>query len=145
MAHNFSLRDKHQFLDAARSFRGDFYKWGGDDPSGFDCSGLVVECLATIRAIPKGSDFTAQGLFSAFSTLYQVDEPEAGCIAFYGPIGSISHVVICLDPEYAIGANGGYSKTKTLDDAIKHNAFIKARRIDDRPGPVHYINLFKEI
>lgn len=29
----------------AWSFIGKWYKWGGDDPSGFDCSGFVIEIL----------------------------------------------------------------------------------------------------
>ena len=45
-----------------------------------------------------------------------------------------------------IGASGGGSKTKTIKDAIKHNAFIKVRPVNSRSGPKAYFDPYiKEI
>jgi len=40
-------------------FVGTFYTWGGDDPSSFDCSGLVVEALKSVGLISRHDDRTA--------------------------------------------------------------------------------------
>ena len=36
----------------AWKYIGKFYKWGGDDPSGFDCSGFVIEILKSVGILP---------------------------------------------------------------------------------------------
>jgi len=103
---------------------GTFYKWGGDDPSGFDCSGLVIELLKSVGKFPRKRDATALGL----SQMYQkVGKPKEGCIVFYG--NPISHVEYCFNENLSIGASGGGSKTLTEEDAIRQNAFIKMRPI----------------
>ena len=38
------------------------YKWGGDDPSGLDCSGMMVEVLKSVGALPR---IAAMGLIGA--------------------------------------------------------------------------------
>lgn len=37
-----------------------------------------------------------------------------------------------INEDLAIGASGGGSRTRTRQDAIKHNAFIKIRPVDSR-------------
>lgn len=108
----------------AWSYIGTFYKWGGDDPSGFDCSGFVIELLKSIGLFPRKEDTTARGLSSIFQ---KVGKPQEGCLVFYG--NPISHVEYCFDSNLSIGASGGGSSTTTLAKAIKQNAFIKMRPI----------------
>ena len=116
----------------AKSFLGKPYIWGGDDPiRGFDCSGLVQEILASVGVDPKG-DQTAQALYGAFDDCV-VPEPLAGCLAFYGrDLDHISHVAFCISDHQVIEAAGGGSKTKTVEDAVKHNAFIRIRPVKHR-------------
>jgi hypothetical protein len=52
----------------------------------------------------------------------------------------VVHVEICLSEELSIGASGGGSKTKTIKDAIKQNAFIKIRPIHSRKNVWGYVN-----
>jgi len=120
---------------------GTFYSWGGDDPSGFDCSGFIVEILKSVGLLPRKSDLTAAGLHDRF---VEVSNPEEGALVFFKSItGKIVHVEYCLDDYYMIGASGGGSRTKTKEDAIRDNAFIKVRPIasDNRPklyaNPLH--------
>ena len=115
----------------AWTFLGRWYKWGGDDPSGFDCSGLACELLQAVGKIPPKSDYNAVGLSGMFP---KVDLPKAGCLAFWCSGGNqrsnIAHVEFCIDEKHTIGASGGGSATITERDAVKQNAFIKIRPID---------------
>jgi len=134
-------------IDYAWSFLGKWYLWGGDDPmSGFDCSGLVMEVLQAVGLVDRGSDMTAAGLWHHFQE-QRVEKPYEGCLVFYRSLTreKIVHIELCLDEDFAIGASGGGSWVKTIEDAKKSNAFIKIRRIDSRKGIVGYVDPFLAI
>ena len=118
------------------------YRWGGDDFSGFDCSGLCMELLQAIGLVGRKEDLTAQGIYNRFQDK-EVNEPEEGCLVFYG-IGKnhITHIEYCIDKDLSIGASGGGSGTLTVEDAIRQNAFIKIRPIRSRKDIVAYVNPF---
>jgi hypothetical protein len=101
----------------------------------------VIECLSSAGAVPQGFDRTANGLRIYFSGK-AVAAPSEGCLAFYGTGGVASHVVICLDGQYAIGANGGGSKVVDLASAVKANAFIKIRPIRYRADLIGFADPF---
>ena len=126
-------------IEYALLFAGKWYKWGGDDPSGFDCSGLIVEVLKSVGIMDRGDDKTAQGIADMLTSCI-VHTPYRGCLVFYwSKDGSrVVHVELCLDDYRTIGASGGYSKTTSVELAIKHNAFIKIRPINDRRGGVTF-------
>ena len=129
-------------LKIAWSYCGKWYKWGGDDPSGFDCSGFIVEILKSVGMIGRKRDYTASGMWHEFQHL-KMGKPKAGALVFWtGGHGGIVHVEICIDEELAIGASGGGSKTLTEADAIKHNAFIKVRPIKSRPRIAGFVDVF---
>jgi cell wall-associated NlpC family hydrolase len=136
------------FLAIAWSHLGRFYKWGGDDPSGFDCSGLVVECSQSVGLMAHGSDSNAAGLWLRWQHLH-VPTPRPGDVIFFGKDGKVSHVEICvlMNPALSVGASGGWSETETEEDAINHNAYVKVRPIYNR-GLNHQVigivDLFKE-
>lgn len=119
-------------LKVAWSYLGKFYTWGGDDPSGFDCSGLVIECLKTVGAFPRKGDATADMLRKRYP---QVDQTNVlpGDLVFWMRAMRAVHVAMVIDPiDLYIGAEGGGSRTKTVEDAIRSNAFIKVRPIASR-------------
>lgn len=111
-------------------FMGSFYSWGGDDPSGFDCSGYVVEILKSVGKIGRKSDYTASQLYKMFPKVYK---PQAGVLAFWynKKKDRIIHVEMCKNDWQTIGASGGGSRTRTKLDAMRDNAFIKVRPIRD--------------
>jgi len=138
-------------LDVAQSHLGRYYSWGGDDPSGFDCSGLVVEVLKSCGKIPRKADFTARGLYDwACRNGGAVGIPtEPGCLVFWGATSSpnsIFHVEIAwgiFDGTWvSMGASGGGSKTKTREDAIRDNAFIKIRPMYGRNSHIFFADPF---
>lgn len=120
----------------AWSWLGRPYRWGGDDPSGIDCSGLVIEILQGVGLLPHGWDGSAAMIFDRFKK-YELDDngdrPLPGTLVFYKNAGGlITHVGIVLDRDVVLQAGGGGSSTITEEDAWKQNAFVKLRPIDYR-------------
>lgn len=127
------IRDKDlalkRFLQTAESYLGTPYIFGGDDPSGLDCSGFVVECLKAVGFLGENEDYSANGLLGLYQH-HACDDPRAGAILFYlDTEGKAFHVVICLDDCYQIGASGGTGATKTTEAAWQANAYVKIRPI----------------
>ena len=114
------------------------YLWGGDDPTGFDCSGFTIEILKSVGVLPHSGDWTAQGLYNRFHDNTQKD-CSTGCLVFYGKnVGAITHVMLGMSSEFVMGATGGGRKTKTAGDAARQNAFVKMRPVNYR-GALHFI------
>ncbi len=132
-------------LKIAWHYLGTPYIWGGDDFSGFDCSGLMVEILKSVGALPRSGDWAASGLWESFKNKCQVKEPSAGCLVFFSNKGGrVVHVEMCIDDKLSIGASGGGSKTLTVADAIEQNAFIKIRPFRSRRHILGFIDPFNE-
>lgn len=115
-------------LNYAESFIGTFYSWGGDDPSGFDCSGFMREVLQGCGIFARTSpDLSAEGLRQYFQDAPSV--PKPGALLFRGMPATHVEMVFAVigDDVITIGASGGTSRTRTKDDAIRDNAFIKLR------------------
>ncbi|HUV28895.1 MAG TPA: NlpC/P60 family protein [Anaerolineales bacterium] len=127
-------------LKIAYSYLGTPYIWGGDDPSGFDCSGFCIEILQSVGCLPRNGDWTADQLADLWQRT-RSDDP--GNLVFWrSDGGKVIHVEMCIGDGLAIGASGGGSKTTTIAAAIKQNAFIKIRPINSRPKVWGYTNPF---
>jgi cell wall-associated NlpC family hydrolase len=109
------------FVDYAMKFIGRPYIWGGDGSgkcgSGFDCSGLVLECLWAF-GLYDGPDTTAQGLYKALKKSGWKEVPfdfiAEGDVLFFGKsVGSITHTALAIGEGLMIEAGGGGSKCKT--------------------------------
>lgn len=133
---------KHWFLRAVESFLNLPYKWGGDDPTGFDCSGMVVEGLRACGLMGIHEDLSAYGLWHKFSDK-QVPAPRRGALVFwFADNGKANHVAVCLDEHFCLTADAGGRHVQTADDAEKYNAFVKIRPISHRKSTPKYIYLF---
>lgn len=118
----------------ALSFLGKPYIWGGDDPSGFDCSGLIIELLQSCGLLPHKFDTTSQGLHDRFLENGISSSKGFGSLVFFGKSTTqITHVGFMIDNGFRmIEAGGGGKHIKTTQDAIDHNAFIRIRPIKMR-------------
>jgi cell wall-associated NlpC family hydrolase len=139
---------RKKFLETAIRFLDKPYIWGGDDPiKGFDCSGLVVECLQTCGRIEHKEDYSADGLYKKYryNTVISI---IPGCLIFWIDdtfgIDKAIHVEIFENQYYLIGASGGGSKTETIEEAIKKNAYVKSRPRNYRKGDTRIIDPFQK-
>lgn len=109
-----------------------FYKWGGDDPSGWDCSGLVQEILAAVGLDPRG-DQTADTLSIAFEKIdFYENGIQEGCLCFFGSAARVTHVGFSIGNGLMIEAGGGGSNTTSAAAAIRQNAYVRIRPISNR-------------
>ena len=115
-------------MATALAYIGTPYRWGGDDPSGFDCSGLVLECLKSAGLIRSG-DYTADGLLKLFGSC-EVTRPVPGGLVFrLDSDGRADHVAVCLDRWFQVGAEGGNRTVRSPSEARRDNAFVRIRPI----------------
>lgn len=128
--------------EIAMAYLGTPYRWGGDDPSGFDCSGFVIEILQSVGVLNRGFDTTAAGLSRRFQRYFDVTDIQPGDLVFWesSRTGRIIHVEMLLDQALSIGASGGGSTTKRLADAWNQNAYIKIRPHASRPHQAGFAN-----
>lgn len=114
---------------------GTFYSWAGNDPSGWDCSGLIIEILQAVGILSHNFDDTANGLYLKYKP-QKIETGKAGALVFWFKEGRAIHVEMMIGENHTVGASGGGRKVDSLQAAIKYNAFVKMRPLDYR-GP-HY-------
>jgi len=127
-------------LQVAFRYLGQWYKWGGDDPQGFDCSGFIIECFKSAHMLPREGDWTAASLAEFFRDapkIQAVNMLKPGHIVFWGSPPRYVHIEMVYENYgggrvVTIGASGGGSRTVNESDAIRDNAFIKIRPV--KPG-----------
>lgn len=111
------------------------YVWGGNHPlEGLDCSGYVLFCLKSIGEYP-GRDMAAQKIFEYFHKKNYRSQLTRGSLLFFGADRyHIDHVEIAISDRYMIGASGGDSSTRTVEEAIKRGAMVQIKPIASRGG-----------
>ena len=121
-------------VEIAKSHLGTWYRWGGDDPSGFDCSGFVIEVLKSVGKLPRTGDWTAHALAIKLGWP-RVEVTLPGDLVFWhssADTHQIIHVEMMINRNLAIGASGGGSRTVNSEIAITQNAYIKIRPVISR-------------
>lgn len=132
------------------SWIGTFYKWGGDDPSGFDCNGAIHEVLQAYGVEKRSFDCTANQLYldNKDKKLKENRQPYPGCLVFWFRDGKAIHVEMITEVIdkliFTTGASGGGSQTRTQSDAIQHNAYIKKNLITYRGENYKIVDPFIE-
>lgn len=124
-------------LKIAWAHLGTPYIWGGDDSiEGLDCSGFILEIFKSIGFVGRKFDTNANGLMKKYENM-KTTQTLPGVLVFWGKNDKATHVemiVNILDGEIlTIGASGGGRNTKTREDAIRDNAYIKVRPIRSDP------------
>ena len=122
---------------------GNPYIWGGNGLiEGQDCSGYAQELLASV-GLDKRGDQRAVDLYDHFlsdSRLSLTDNPSFGDLVFFGK-SSVVHIGMAINSKLMIEAGGGGSKTTTRADAIRDNAYVRIRPINNRGDLYGIINL----
>lgn len=116
------------------------YTWGGNTPEeGFDCSGLVAECLRSVGKLDS-RDYSAQMLFDKFFAIAKTSTIDQDAVLFFGSdIDNVSHVAISLGHDddgkaYMIEA-GGEGKPRYDDQGQEipdHRGYVRIRPISNR-------------
>lgn len=122
----------------AKCFIGRPYIWAGNGSGkcdgGFDCSGLVVECLQAVGVLANGSDYSAKALYRHLLDQGWVKVPRgfetASDLCFWGKSeGSIIHVSIVIGPRQHLEAGGGGSGSKTAGTST---GMVRVRPLSSR-------------
>lgn len=102
----------NNYVEYAKMFIGKPYIWGGTGAMGFDCSGLVIECLQAFGLLPAG-DWTADSLTKKLQTLgfEKVNDYKEGDIVFFHNGTKYYHVAIMVNDKQYIEAGGGNSNS----------------------------------
>jgi len=133
----------HWFLKTVEGFWGKWYVWGGDDPEGFDCSGLVIEGLKSAGLLDNNDDLTADGIFRRFDKPWnKCPRAKRGALAFWFNEARAYHIAVCVSDHWCITADGGRGNTLTPELAARHNAFIKYRPIRHRKTEPEFLYVF---
>jgi cell wall-associated NlpC family hydrolase len=142
-----SERRRALALRVAWAYLGTWYTWGGDDPSGFDCSGLVLEALKSAGVFPRGQDTTADGLRRRYPQVVAEDVVAGDLVFWWNRARSrATHVGLVLEPGFYLGAEGGGPSTTTLAEARRRNAFVKVRPLASRrPADQVFGNPYLEV
>lgn len=117
----------------AVTYRGVPYRNGGDDPSGFDCSGFVQYVLARFgQRVPRATrdQFTA-------GRRVDKDDIEPGDLVFFTTVApGASHVGIALDGDEFVHApnSRGVVRVESLNASYWRTRFIGARRVGSAGG-----------
>jgi murein DD-endopeptidase len=115
-------------VDYAREMLGKPYKFAGDTPEGFDCSGLVKYSYGR-AGISMPRDTRAQERMSVLVSLHSLRE---GDLLFFDQEGKKkSHVGIYLGHGRFIHApsSGGKVRTDSMNAEFWKKHFVEARRV----------------
>lgn len=102
------------------------YRYGGSDPGGFDCSGLVQYAYAHAgRSLPR----TTGGLWQELDPVAG-NALEVGDVLFFSIDGKMSHVGVYIGQNRFVHApsSGKQVATARLDSAYYRRAFVRGGR-----------------
>ena len=114
-------------VNTAMSAVGSPYRYGGDGPTAFDCSGLVVYSYQAAGVkVPRTSALQ----FKA-STPISIEEARPGDLLFFSYSNKVSHVGIYLGNQQFVHApsSGGHVSVQSLEQAHYRDHFVGVGRL----------------
>jgi cell wall-associated NlpC family hydrolase len=110
--------------NAAMSMLGTPYVWGGSQPGGFDCSGLVMWAFAQVGVSLPHSTYADYGLGVPVSR----DQLQPGDLVFFDGLG---HMGIYIGGDQFVHAphTGDVVKISSLSESWYASTYVGARRI----------------
>ena len=121
--------DGYALSSAALSLRGAPYRFGGTDPNGFDCSGLVTYVFGQ-HGLPMPRE--ARDQFKVGKTVPR-DRLEPGDLVFFSTVApGASHVGIAIGGDQFVHAPSerGVVRVDQLTTQYWASRFIGAKRVD---------------
>ncbi|WP_233602184.1 C40 family peptidase [Corallococcus sp. CA047B] len=139
-----ALSQRALFLQLVLCQMGAPYRWGAKgsrpDPHGprlFDCSGLVTWCLHQVGGPDWRATHNTDRLWDECRPVERVEDLQPGDLVLYGRGGAATadgrpvtradpdHVMVYVGAGVVVGASGGGSTTRTLEDAARSDAKVK--------------------
>lgn len=119
------MTPRERFVEFIKQEIGRPYRWGGNGPDAYDCSGLV--CAALRYAGVHIGDHSAQDLYAMMYDRQMAKYTREGQIMYYG--NPVTHVMVGIrywGDGYGVlaGARGGNSRTISVGDAVRDRAYV---------------------
>ena len=113
-----NAQKRQKFIEAAKTYLGVPYKYGGVSRSGIDCSGFIMCAYrdAGLGTLPHSS----KSMYSQ-STKITASEREAGDLCFFADSSGISHVAIYIGNNQVIHAISDGPKTGVVISSLSEN------------------------
>lgn len=117
--------DKPAVVDEAYKVLGVPYKWAGNTPDGFDCSGFIYYTFN--RAGKQIGRYSSEGYFSRS---YYIDKPQPGDLVFFANTykPGISHMGIYIGNNEFIHAGSNGVEITNLDNSYYKKHFDSFKR-----------------
>lgn len=113
------------------------YRWAGNGPNEFDCSGLVLKVLHDVGVTLP--DMSANTLYlHCKEKAYSVNKSHCDALLFFGSNGKATHVAISIGEinkkPYMIesGGAGRESSTMTLEELGQRDARVRIKPVNSR-------------
>ncbi|SEP78511.1 peptidoglycan endopeptidase LytE [Virgibacillus subterraneus] len=115
----------NKLISGAKSVNGAGYAWGGESPSGFDCSGFIYYAYSE-----AGKDISRLSTEGYYNRSFYINKPQVGDLVFFENTykSGISHMGIYLGNNEFIHAGSSGVKITSLDNSYWSKHFDGFKR-----------------